>query len=71
MEIADFVAAVFAGNVLTLCFAWGLREFSKYEDAVDAPWLAYAAVLMPLVGFILAMVANSGPPPYLDALAAQ
>lgn len=48
MDFFDFVAAIFSGNALTLCFLWGVRKFGEAENMADADWLAYAAFLMPL-----------------------
>lgn len=49
----DFAAAVFLGNVLTACFVWAVVQFNRHD--YRAPWLAYAAFLLPL-GFALISV---------------
>lgn len=66
----DLIAAsVFLGNVLTLSVVWGFTQFGKHDE--DAPWLAYAAFLLPISYFMLTMAANGIVPPQFDAIAPQ
>ncbi len=67
MEFTDFIAAVAAGNLLTLCVVWGMRQFDKHDEA--APWTAYGAVIIPVLYILAALVLNEGLPPHFDALA--
>lgn len=46
MDFVDFSAAVFLGNVLTLCAYYSFKKFA--EDDYKAPWLAYFGVLFPV-----------------------
>lgn len=71
MELIDLAVAVFIGNTLTLSFYWGLKQFSHYKRDADAPWLVFAAVGFPLFFAIASLYLTAGPPPYLDAIAAQ
>ena len=63
----DFAAAIFFGNALTLAFVWGCVQFHRHD--YQAPWLAYAAVLMPILHFALVLYTTEGLPPPLAALA--
>lgn len=69
MGFAEFIAAVFAGNVLTLAFAWGCVMASKSQSESDISWLVYASVFLPLVFVIMAGIATEGLPPFLAATA--
>ena len=69
MEIADFAAAIAIGNILTLSAVWGFRQF--HLSGHNAPWLAYAAFLMPIIIVALSFAATAPLPPPLDALATQ
>lgn len=71
MNIGFFIAAVFAGNVLTLALVWGVMEFRKFKDETEAPWLAYAAVGLPIAFAVVTFIAVGGLPPSLDAIAAR
>lgn len=46
MDFLDFPAAIFVGNIMTLSFVWGCVQFHRHD--YEAPWLAYAAFLLPL-----------------------
>lgn len=69
MGFHDFVAAFFAGNILTLAFVWGCVQFHRHD--YKAPWLAYSAVLIPLLYMVAAVISTEGLPPQFDALALQ
>jgi hypothetical protein len=69
MGLHDFIAAIFAGNLLAVGFVWGIVQFNRHD--YKAPWLAYAATLMPLLYFAASLYATEGLPPHLDALAPQ
>lgn len=66
---SDLWADVFFGNVLTLAFLWGCVQFHRHD--YNAPWLAYAAFLMPIALFLMSLIATGSLPPHLDALASQ
>lgn len=66
MEFSDLIAAVFAGNVLAVAFVWGMAQFHKHD--YKAPWLAFAATLMPLILVVLSLISTEGLPPQFDAL---
>lgn len=69
----DFVAAVFAGNIMTLSFVWGMSRIDKFKpgEESEVPWLVYAALLLPLTFMILVLIANGWTPPILDAVAVR
>lgn len=70
MDIDVLIVGVFAGNVLTLCVVWAAREFQKYKHREhDAPWLAFAMMLLPTL-YALSVFVTADPPQSLDALAA-
>lgn len=63
------VGQVFLGNVLTICFVWGMMQFKKHD--YKAPWLAYAGVVFPVFYFLtswLPTVPIEHLPPQFDAL---
>ena len=63
----DTIAAyIFLGNLLTLAFVWGCVQFHRHD--YKAPWLAYAATLMPLAYLLVSVVLTEGLPPQFDAL---
>lgn len=66
MGFSDFIAAVFAANVATAAFLWACFQFHRHDT--DAPWLAYAAFIMPLIFLIGSVIATGGLPPQFDAL---
>ncbi|WP_434286309.1 hypothetical protein [Celeribacter sp. SCSIO 80788] len=57
MDLLDFAAAVLIGNLLTLCVVWGFQQFNKHD--YKAPWLAYAAFLMPTLFIISSVYLNT------------
>lgn len=59
--------ALFLANVLTLAFVWGCVQFHRHD--YKAPWLAYAAFLMPLLYLAGSVIVTEGLPPQFDALA--
>lgn len=67
MDLYDFAAAVFIGNVLTAWFLWGLWQFHKHD--YRAAWPAYGAVLFPLGIAVISMVLTGQSTPQFDALA--
>lgn len=69
MDFANIIAAVFAGNVLAVGFVWGMLQFHKHD--YRAPWLAYSAVLMPLMFCLLVWIATDGLPHQFDALVSR
>lgn len=69
-ELPSYLAAeVFFGNLMTLSVVWGMVQFGKHD--YKAPWLAYAATLMPITLFVLSLIATGNLPPQFDALASQ
>ena len=60
-------SGVFLGIVMAACVIWGMSKFHKHDEG--APWLAYAAFLLPIAFFVLSMVAIEELPPQFDALA--
>lgn len=69
MNFLDLALAVFLGNAVTLAFAWSCSQFYRHD--YKAPWLAYAAFLMPVLAVIGALLVTEGLPPQFDALALQ
>lgn len=65
----DIWAGVFLGNILTICFVWGCVQFHKMD--YKAPWLAYAAVAMPLIFLAMNQISTGHLPPQFDALTLQ
>lgn len=61
MDLHAIIAALFAGNVLTLAFVWGCVQFHRHD--YKAPWLAYAAFAMPLLYLIGSLVVTEVLPP--------
>lgn len=59
------IVGVFCGLVLYRGFMWGIGQF---RDDDETPWIAYIAVLGPLL-FCLAQFITEGLPPQFDALA--
>lgn len=62
----DIASAVFLGNVLTLCVVWGASQFRAHDT--DAPWIAYAAFILPILFMAFSIVITEGLPPQFDAL---
>lgn len=60
----DFAMAVFMGNVATIAFAWGFHQFHKHD--YKAPWVAYAAFLMPLFMLMASLYVTGERPPMFD-----
>jgi hypothetical protein len=52
---------------LTICVVWGAFQFHKYD--YKAPWLAYAAMLMPMAYMVAGLMLTEGLPHQFDALA--
>ena len=69
MDMIDFAMAVFMGNAVTIAFAWGFHQFHKYD--YKAPWVAYAAFLIPLFMLAASLYLTGEHPPQFDALAPQ
>lgn len=69
MGFHDFIAAFFAGNVLTLSFVWAMVQFHRHD--YHAPWLAYAGAIMPIIYFAASLMLTEGLPPQFDGLAPQ
>lgn len=67
VRMDTLATSVFLGNVLTVAFVWGCVQFHRHD--YKAPWLAYAATLMPIIYFLAVVVSTEGLPPHLDALA--
>lgn len=66
MDFSDFVGAVLAANMVTALFIWGVMNLNKHDT--DAPWVAYAAVIMPLIFVAASVILTEGLPPQFDAL---
>lgn len=66
MGFSDFVAAVLTANLMTAVFAYGIIQFHRHDS--DAPWIAYGAVLMPLLFILASVIVTEGLPPQFDAL---
>lgn len=69
MGFHSLVSAFFLGNVLTLAFVWACVQFHRHD--YKAPWVAYAAFLMPLLYLAGGIYLTEGLPPQFDALALQ
>ena len=69
MDFMDFSFAVFAGNLLTLCFAVSMAQFIKKDG--DTSWPAYVGVILPILLLMSTMWSNGFVPPQFDALAGQ
>lgn len=69
MDFMDFSFAIFAGNLLTLCFAVSMAQFIKRDG--DTSWPAYVGIILPLLLLGGAMWINGFAPPQLDALAGR
>lgn len=67
MGFHSVAAAVFLANVLAVAFVWGCFQFHKHD--YKAPWLAYAATLMPLAYMVIGLLLTEGLPPQFDAIA--
>lgn len=67
MGFNDTAVAVLLGNIGTLCFLWACVQFHRHD--YKAPWLAYAAFLIPLAFILAVTISTEGLPPHLDALA--
>lgn len=67
MDLLQSAIAVMIGNILTLCFIWGMVQFHRHD--YKAPWLAYAAVTFPLFFALVAWITVQGPPEMLSAIA--
>ena len=65
----DFAAAIFFGNALTLCFVWGMVQFYRHD--FKAPWVAYAAVMFPMLFLAASAYLTEGRLPPLYALGLQ
>jgi hypothetical protein len=65
------IAGVFIGNVLTAAFLWSMSKAARFKDDREIPWLVLWGLLLPIVFVMGAMFTSEGPPPFLDALAAQ
>lgn len=66
MGMFDVAASVMLGNLLTLCVVWAIVQFHRHD--YKAPWLAYAAFMMPLLFLLASVVLTEGLPPQFDAL---
>lgn len=62
----DVAAAVFLGNVLTLSCAWGFLQFHRHD--YNAPWMAYWAVILPVLFLAGSVYLTAEPSPLLYAL---
>lgn len=69
MGFSDIAFAVFAGNLITFAFGWGV--WSLHKEGYRAPWSAYGAMLAPLVILMATLWITEGSPPQFDALAPQ
>lgn len=73
INFSVLVAAVFAGNVLTAIFIWGMGRVGRAKEGeeTDLSYYVLAAVLMPLVVFVLSLIGAGSRLPFLAALASQ
>ncbi len=60
-------ADVLLGNVMTLSILWAMTQFHKHD--YKAPWLAYAAFLLPVAFFVLSLIATGQVPAQFAAQA--
>ena len=67
MGFHSIAGALFVANLLTLAFIWGCVQFHRHD--YKAPWLAYAATLMPMLYMIGSLIVTEGLPPQFAALA--
>ena len=65
------IAGVFCGNVLTASFIWAMIKLDRITDPVKAPWMVYAALLLPLFVALAVLFLSFGPPESLAAIVAQ
>lgn len=63
------IAAVFIGNILAAAFVWGMARAARYKTDSEIPWLVYAALILPVLFVLGALVTAEGLPPPLAALA--
>lgn len=68
MSIADLTAGILAGNLLTLLFLWGAREYSRARNDAEVSWFGYGAVALPIFILLMSVLATEPLPPFLDAL---
>lgn len=71
IDFSTFVAAIFAGNLLTAAFLWGMSRASRYKSDAETPWLVLGAIALPLLFLLGSFYLNLDLPPPLAALAAQ
>lgn len=67
--VDEIWAGVLIGNILTLCVVWSMVQFHRHD--YKAPWLAYAAFLIPAIMLAGEIISTAGLPPQFDALASQ
>ena len=61
MTVMDIAAGVLIGNLLSAWFIWGAYHASKRTDDM-IPWIAYAAMLVPLGIAVLSLIAAGALP---------
>ena len=68
-RMTGLAASIFLGNALTLSVVWAFSQFNKHD--VNAPWLAYAAFLIPVLFMLAGLISTGEVPPQFDALMPQ
>lgn len=70
MTYTGVMSAVFFANILTAAFIWGLSRASRVKES-EIPALVYAALIVPLIVFILCLIGAGVLPAPLAALASR
>lgn len=52
---------------MTISVVWAFTQFQKHD--YKAPWLVYAALMLPVIFFVIELSLTGELPPQLDALA--
>ena len=66
-RLLQIAGAVFCANILTLCVVWAMTQFQKHDR--DAPWLAYAAFLIPVFIALAGLISSGALQPQAAGLA--
>ena len=70
MNFSGVVAAVFFGNMLTVCFLWGFMRVSRIKAESEIGLWVYVALLLPLIAFFASLIGAGVQPPFLAAIGA-
>lgn len=67
----EIIAAVMAGNFMTVLFLYGAVQFTKKERVGEWSWINWAMIAVPIFVLLVSLYFTAQAPQFLDAIASQ